>query len=65
LIYHLYRDRSVVTLALTLLTSSQAILIVWSKRAGRYEYSATTANFSVRHYASLFILLLYFTFFTN
>ena len=41
-------DRSVVTLALTLLTSSQAILIVWSKRAGKYEYSVTTANFSVR-----------------
>ncbi|KAL6008105.1 hypothetical protein ACLOJK_033611 [Asimina triloba] len=39
--------RSIVTLALTLLTSSQAILIVWSKRAGKYEYSVTTANFSV------------------
>ena len=35
------------TVALTLLTSSQAILIVWSKRAGKYEYSVTTANFLV------------------
>lgn len=40
--------RSFVTLALTILTSSQAILIVWSKRAGKYDYSVTTANFSVR-----------------
>jgi UDP-sugar transporter A1/2/3 len=39
--------RSVVTLTLTVLTSSQAILIVWSKRAGKYEYSVTTANFMV------------------
>jgi hypothetical protein len=39
--------RSIVTLALTFLTSSQAILIVWSKRAGKYEYSVTTANFMV------------------
>jgi hypothetical protein len=39
--------RSVVTCALTILTSSQAILIVWSKRAGKYEYSVTTANFLV------------------
>ncbi|KQJ95839.1 hypothetical protein BRADI_3g19338v3 [Brachypodium distachyon] len=38
---------SIVTIALTLLTSSQAILIVWSKRAGKYDYSVTTANFSV------------------
>ncbi|KAF7127591.1 hypothetical protein RHSIM_Rhsim11G0198300 [Rhododendron simsii] len=38
---------SIVTLALTVLTSSQAILIVWSKRAGKYEYSVTTANFLV------------------
>ncbi|XP_072970155.1 CMP-sialic acid transporter 2 [Typha angustifolia] len=42
-----WRLKSVVTIALTLLTSSQAILIVWSKRAGKYEYSVTTANFSV------------------
>ncbi|KAG9444079.1 hypothetical protein H6P81_015419 [Aristolochia fimbriata] len=42
-----WRVKSVVTLALTILTSSQAILIVWSKRAGKYEYSVTTANFSV------------------
>ncbi|KAK9293224.1 hypothetical protein L1049_021214 [Liquidambar formosana] len=38
---------SIVTLSLTILTSSQAILIVWSKRAGKYEYSVTTANFMV------------------
>ncbi|KAJ7969189.1 putative CMP-sialic acid transporter [Quillaja saponaria] len=42
-----WKRKSVVTLALTILTSSQAILIVWSKRAGKYEYSITTANFSV------------------
>lgn len=42
-----WRLKSIVTLALTLLTSSQSILIVWSKRAGKYEYSVTTANFSV------------------
>ncbi|TYH22706.1 hypothetical protein ES288_A04G150100v1 [Gossypium darwinii] len=41
------RNRTVVTVALTFLTSSQAILIVWSKRAGKYEYSVTTANFLV------------------
>ncbi|KAJ8557515.1 hypothetical protein K7X08_003140 [Anisodus acutangulus] len=39
--------RSFVTLILTFLTSSQSILIVWSKRAGKYEYSVTTANFLV------------------
>lgn len=42
-----WKMKSMVTLALTFLTSSQAILIVWSKRAGRYEYSVTTANFLV------------------
>ncbi|XP_022763816.1 CMP-sialic acid transporter 4-like isoform X2 [Durio zibethinus] len=42
-----WKRKTVVTLALTFLTSSQAILIVWSKRAGRYEYSVTTANFLV------------------
>ncbi|GAB2219295.1 hypothetical protein Drorol1_Dr00006930 [Drosera rotundifolia] len=42
-----WKRKSVVTLALTILTSSQAILIVWSKRAGKYEYSVTTANFLV------------------
>ncbi|BBH09907.1 Nucleotide-sugar transporter family protein [Prunus dulcis] len=42
-----WKRKSIVTLALTFLTSSQAILIVWSKRAGKYEYSVTTANFSV------------------
>ncbi|KAH6791310.1 hypothetical protein C2S51_006316 [Perilla frutescens var. frutescens] len=42
-----WKRKSVVTLSLTVLTSSQAILIVWSKRAGKYEYSVTTANFLV------------------
>ncbi|EOX98921.1 hypothetical protein QUC31_014909 [Theobroma cacao] len=42
-----WKRKTVVTLALTFLTSSQAILIVWSKRAGKYEYSVTTANFLV------------------
>lgn len=47
-----------VTLALTLLTSSQAILIVWSKRAGKYEYSVTTANFLVRNQDDLYVTLM-------
>ncbi|CAA7016615.1 unnamed protein product [Microthlaspi erraticum] len=42
-----WKRKGVVTMALTILTSSQAILIVWSKRAGKYEYSVTTANFLV------------------
>ncbi|KAH9603548.1 hypothetical protein KSS87_011311 [Heliosperma pusillum] len=42
-----WKRKSLVTFVLTLLTSSQAILIVWSKRAGKYEYSVTTANFMV------------------
>ncbi|XP_031378659.1 CMP-sialic acid transporter 2-like isoform X2 [Punica granatum] len=42
-----WKRKSIVTLALTILTSSQSILIVWSKRAGKYDYSVTTANFSV------------------
>ncbi|GMH18138.1 hypothetical protein Nepgr_019979 [Nepenthes gracilis] len=42
-----WKLKSIVTLALTILTSSQAILIFWSKRAGKYEYSVTTANFLV------------------
>ncbi|KAL7207117.1 hypothetical protein ACSBR2_019748 [Camellia fascicularis] len=42
-----WKRKSIVTLALTVLTSSQAILIVWSKRAGKYDYSVTTANFMV------------------
>lgn len=42
-----WKRKSLVTFALTILTSSQAILIVWSKRAGKYEYSVTTANFLV------------------
>lgn len=42
-----WKRKTIVTFALTILTSSQAILIVWSKRAGKYEYSVTTANFMV------------------
>ena len=42
--------------ALTLLTSSQGILIVWSKRNGKYEYSVTTSNFMV----SIIIILPHF-----
>ncbi|CAK7324325.1 unnamed protein product [Dovyalis caffra] len=42
-----WKRKTIVTLALTILTSSQAILIVWSKRAGKYDYSVTTANFMV------------------
>ena len=45
-------NRSMVTLALTFLTSCQAILIVWSKRAGRYDYSVITTNFLVRNFCS-------------
>ncbi|KAL8143276.1 hypothetical protein V2J09_016308, partial [Rumex salicifolius] len=37
--------QSIVTIGLTIVTSSQAIPIVWSKRAGKYEYSVTSANF--------------------
>ena len=33
--------------ALALLTSLQGILIVWSKRNGKYVYSVTTSNFMV------------------
>ncbi|KAM3365205.1 hypothetical protein ACQJBY_015139 [Aegilops geniculata] len=52
-----WKQKSIVTIALTLLTSSQAILIVWSKRAGKYEYSVTTANFSVEALKCLLSLL--------
>ncbi|CAL5062029.1 unnamed protein product [Urochloa decumbens] len=52
-----WKLKSIVTLALTLLTSSQAILIVWSKRAGKYEYSVTTANFSVEFLKCLLSLV--------
>ncbi|CAN0926988.1 CMP-sialic acid transporter 4 [Linum grandiflorum] len=51
-----WKRKSIVTLALTILTSSQAILIVWSKRAGKYEYSVTTANFLVETLKCLFSL---------
>ena len=37
--------RIIVIVALTLLTSSQSILIVWSKRNGKHENSITTTNF--------------------
>lgn len=54
-------NRSFVTLILTVLTSSQSILIVWSKRAGKYEYSVTTANFLVSEMTQItrVILLLF------
>ncbi|XP_059077062.1 CMP-sialic acid transporter 4 isoform X2 [Cryptomeria japonica] len=42
-----WKRKSLVTIALTVLTSSQGILIAWSKRAGKYDYSITTANFLV------------------
>eukprot|EP01018_Ginkgo_biloba_P025386 Gb_18457 [translate_table: standard] len=42
-----WKRKSLVTVALTVLTSSQAILIAWSKRAGKYDYSVTSANFLV------------------
>ncbi|KAK7830260.1 cmp-sialic acid transporter 4 [Quercus suber] len=42
-----WKLKIVVVVALTLLTSSQGILIVWSKRNGKYEYSVTTSNFMV------------------
>ncbi|EFJ08905.1 hypothetical protein SELMODRAFT_428435 [Selaginella moellendorffii] len=42
-----WKRRSVVIVALTVLTSSQGILIAWTKRAGFYKYSVTTANFLV------------------
>ncbi|KAG6531888.1 hypothetical protein ZIOFF_005723 [Zingiber officinale] len=51
-----WKLKSIVTLALALLTSSQAILIVWSKRAGKYDYSVTTANFSVEALKCIFSL---------
>ncbi|MCO5600185.1 hypothetical protein L7F22_054293 [Adiantum nelumboides] len=42
-----WKRKSLVTFALTILTSSQGILIAWSKRAGGYDYSVTSANFMV------------------
>ncbi|CAN6445778.1 unnamed protein product [Victoria cruziana] len=42
-----WKRKSLVTIALTFLTSSQAILIAWSRKAGKYDYSVTTANFLV------------------
>lgn len=42
-----WKRKSLVTVALTVLTSSQGILIAWSKRAGHFDYSVTSANFLV------------------
>jgi len=42
-----WKRKSLVTIALTVLTSSRGILIAWSKRAGKYDYSVTSANFLV------------------
>ncbi|KAM4087914.1 hypothetical protein ACB094_07G031800 [Castanea mollissima] len=42
-----WKLKIIVIVALTLLTSSQGILIVWSKINGKYEYSVTTSNFMV------------------
>ncbi|KAM4071064.1 hypothetical protein ACB094_11G033400 [Castanea mollissima] len=42
-----WKLKIIVIVALTLLTSSQGILIVWSKINGKYEYSVTTCNFMV------------------
>lgn len=52
--------RSLVTIALTFLTSSQAILIAWSRKAGKYDYSVTTANFLVGKWYKMLIFLLEF-----
>ncbi|KAI4375709.1 hypothetical protein MLD38_013546 [Melastoma candidum] len=40
-----WKRKSIVTLALTFLTSSQAILIVWSKRAGKYGIQKIDTKF--------------------
>ncbi|XP_049932256.1 CMP-sialic acid transporter 2-like isoform X2 [Nymphaea colorata] len=42
-----WKRKSLVTIALTFLTSSQSILIAWSRKSGKYDYSVTTANFLV------------------
>lgn len=55
-----WKRKSSVALALTVLTSSQGILIAWSKRAGHYDYSVTSANFLVellKSFISLVALL--------
>eukprot|EP00898_Chlorokybus_atmophyticus_P002962 jgi/Chlat1/3667/Chrsp24S03842 len=49
--------KSAVTLALTVLTSSQGILIAYSKKAGKYDYSVTTANLCVEVTKCLLSLL--------
>ncbi|KAL4651506.1 hypothetical protein ACB092_01G164600 [Castanea dentata] len=49
----------IVIIALTLLTSSQSVLIVWSKRNGKYNYSITTSNLIVETLkCGLFLLAL-------
>ncbi|XP_030972749.1 CMP-sialic acid transporter 2-like [Quercus lobata] len=44
-----WKLKIIVVVALMLLMSSQSILIVWSKRNGKYEYSITTTNFMVEN----------------
>ncbi|KAF3975627.1 hypothetical protein CMV_001135 [Castanea mollissima] len=49
----------IVIIALTLLTSSQSILIVWSKRNGKYNYTIATSNLIVETLkCGLFLLAL-------
>ncbi|KAF3961686.1 hypothetical protein CMV_013716 [Castanea mollissima] len=52
-----WKLKIVVVVALTLLTSSQGILIVWSKRNGKYDYSVTTSNFMVEALKCMLSLL--------
>nr|POE52505.1 cmp-sialic acid transporter 2 [Quercus suber] len=52
-----WKLKIVVVVALTLLTSSQGILTVWSKRNGKYDYSVTTSNFMVEALKCLLSLL--------
>jgi hypothetical protein len=42
-----------VIVALTVLTSSQGIFIAFSKKAGQYDYSVTTANLMVSSHQSI------------
>lgn len=41
------------TIALTVLTSSQGLLIALSKRSGHFNYSVTSANCMVRPFLPL------------
>ncbi|XP_057863916.2 CMP-sialic acid transporter 2 isoform X2 [Cryptomeria japonica] len=52
-----WKRKSLVIIALTVLTSSQGILIAWSKRAGKYDYSVATANFMVETLKCVFSLV--------